>query len=404
MKRIASFIKKAHFIALCTFMLTGCIEEYNADLPEGETNLLVVSGTILSNGKSEFFITRSVPLKESGYEDYHTYGSNHTYRPNIVYNAKVTICGTDGTEYECRYQNGNYSYITPSLNTDVSYYIRIECEGDVYESKPEKPIRTPDIKELEYYQKGDGANIEILLSTAEPDDPSKTTYYTWNYTETWEVRPTRHTEIYYDVEAKKSMPIPLSRQYPERGWKTQKNTTILTESTAHYADGQFTKYQILDIPYISERVSWNYCNELTQRAISKGEYEYNKACLQAGWEMGGLFTPQPSALPSNIHCTTSKKRALGYIGCAQNVVSKRLYIDGTKIYRELPRPGGYTKLTDCIEADCEKMVYRGMVLYIWEDSRLTQGTLTTYWGYPEDFDVRLNGATTEKPYYMPPFD
>ena len=45
-------------------MLTGCVEEYEADLPESETNLLVVNGTIRSNEKSEFYITRSVPLND----------------------------------------------------------------------------------------------------------------------------------------------------------------------------------------------------------------------------------------------------------------------------------------------------------------------------------------------------
>ena len=45
-----------------------------------------------------------------------------------------------------------------------------------------------------------------------------------------------------------------------------------------------------------------------------------------------------------------------------------------------------------------------MVLYIWDDKRLIQGPLTTYWAYPQDFDVRLNGATTVKPDYMPPFN
>jgi hypothetical protein len=402
MKRISSLLKIAHFIVICACMLTGCVEEYEADLPEGETNLLVVNGTIRSNEKSEFYITRSVPLNKepNSYDEYDSY-----YWEPIIYHARVTICGTDGSEYECPIQdNGYYTCNTPALDPNVSYYVRIECDGDIYQSDPEKPLHTPDIEKLEYYQKGDLENIEILLTTGEPDDPTQTAYYTWEYTETWEVRPKRHTAIYYDVEAKTAMDIPQDELYPEKGWKTADSKAILTESTAHYVGGKFTKYQLLDISYKNERIAWNYCNEVTQRAISKAEYEYNKACVEAGWEMGGLFTPQPSALPSNIRCTTSSKRALGFVGCSLNTVSKRVYIDGHDIYREVPQPGPYIKLEDCTEIDCEKMVYQGLILYIWDDKRLIQQPLTTWWAYPADFDVRLSGATTTKPDYMPPFE
>lgn len=52
MKRILSLLKIAHFIVIGACLLTGCVEEYEADLPEGETNLLVVNGTIRSNEKA----------------------------------------------------------------------------------------------------------------------------------------------------------------------------------------------------------------------------------------------------------------------------------------------------------------------------------------------------------------
>ena len=50
------------------------------------------------------------------------------------------------------------------------------------------------------------------------------------------------------------------------------------------------------------------------------------------------------------------------------------------------------------------MTQEGKVLYDWNDGRQAMQPLVTLWGEPEDFDVRLRGATTEKPYYMPPFD
>ena len=167
---------------------------------------------------------------------------------------------------------------------------------------------------------------------------------------------------------------------------------------------ELSKYQLLSIPRYDERVSWYYCFDLTQRAISKAEYEYEMACRQAGWEMGGLFTPQPSSFPTNIRCTTSSKRVVGYVGCSLNTAYKRLYIDGTTISRILPEPQKLLILDDCTEVDCMAQVQQGMVLYEWNDGRMANLPLVTSWGRPEDFDVRLRGATIEKPYYMPPFD
>ena len=72
---------------------------------------------------------------------------------------------------------------------------------------------------------------------------------------------------------------------------------------------------------------YRYSGLVHQRAISKAEYEYELARRQAGSEMGGLFTPQPSALPSNIHCLTSKKHVIGFVGCSDNISEYRFFLN-----------------------------------------------------------------------------
>ncbi len=411
------------------FMTTACVEEYEAELPETESCLLVVDGTICSNSYSLFNLTWSVPLSNRHERDYYHYSSSDYGSSSSDYfysvekyvsGATVTICGTDGSKYECpevvnRYEQwyddyveyygtGIYGCFTPELDPNVSYYVTIEYNGDTWQSTPEKPIRTPDIETLEYFQKDSLSNVEVLLTTAAPDDPDQMTYYTWNYGETWEVRPARETKIYFDLNTLTKQNLPDDQKYPERGWKYGHDETILTASSAHYDGGKFTRYQLLEIPRDDERVSWYYCNDVTQRAISKAEYEYDMACIQAGWEMGGLFSPQPSALPTNIRCLTSSNRAIGYVGCSLNVVRKRMYIDGTQISRILPEPGPLKIFDSCSEIDCIKMVQNGWVLYLWYDGRMIGDPLSTYWAYPVDFDVRLKGASVFKPDYMPPFE
>ena len=390
-------------------MMTGCIEEFEAELPESETHLLVVNGTICSNQYNQFHLTWSTSLEDANKDKGDKSSPIAEVKP--VVNAIVTVCGTDGSEYRCVDEGTEYGISTgvytcnlPELDTNVSYYLTIRYGNDIYRSTPEKPIRTPDVEALECFQKDSLSDVEVLLTTAKPDDPDKISYYTWDYSETWEIRPTRYTSIYFDIEHMERRYLTKEMQYPKRGWKFGHNEIILAGSTIHYADSRLSKYQLLDIPRDDERVSWYYCFDLTQRAISKAEYEYEIACRQAGWEMGGLFTPQPSSFPTNIRCITSSKRVIGYVGCSQNMAYKRMYIDGTTISRILPQPNKLTRLDDCSEVDCMRMTQEGKVLYDWNDGRRANLPLVTIWGEPVDFDVRLRGATIERPYYMPPFD
>lgn len=442
MDKISLFTKYVFFVVVCVLMMTGCVEEYEAELPEKDTHLLVVNGTICSNQHNQFRLTLSTFLKNESSDLANSSLNESLNAPVAVSGAKVTICGTDGTEYECtegretdkrpkkgtydeysglyEYYNSEYGYYytsdeeeyeeysygtgvyscdVPELNPDVSYFLTIKYWEDVYQSTPEKPIRTPEIERMEYFQKDSLSGVEILLTTEAPDAPDETTYFIWDYDETWEVRPTRFSPYYFasGVTFRTNEKV-----FPKRGWKFGRNETILVGSTAHYADGRFVKYQLLNIPRDDERISWLYYNNLRQRAICKAEYEYLSACKQAGWQMGGLFTPQPSALPTNIRCVTSSKRAIGYIGCSLNNHSMPIYVDGTKISRILPEPAPIVELRNCTVNDNEKMEERGMVLDHWDGS--AKEPTNTYWGYLIDYDVREQGATVEKPIYMPPFD
>ena len=49
--------------SLCT--LTGCIEEFNAEIPTDETNLLVVEGSIRANDYNTFTLSRTQTLDDS---------------------------------------------------------------------------------------------------------------------------------------------------------------------------------------------------------------------------------------------------------------------------------------------------------------------------------------------------
>lgn len=383
-------LKKTIYYVLCLMMgmstLTGCIEKYEADIPTDETGLLVVEGTI-TPGENKFILQRTTAL-----DSYFTY--------YMEGNASVVVRGTDGSAYETEDDNGTYTCYIDELKPDVQYYLHIEASGEVYESDPQTPLPTEKIAEVRGDQSTPRSDIDILVTPAEPYDNSKINYYTWTYEETWEVHPDYNTFVYYDVN---NMCCVKTNHllYPERGWKDAPSSSIMVGSSTNYDAQHIQQLKIYDIGNDSERMYYRYSGLVHQRAISKAEYEYELARRQAGSEMGGLFTPQPSALPTNIHCLTSKKHVIGFVGCALNTSEYRFFLEpqNYSIYRpaekdmrrwvENPSPD------DCIE-----LVKNGLHLCEWDDTYMSpegKPILKTAWAYEYQLDVRYRGAYIEEP-------
>ena len=364
-------------------MLLGCIEEYEADISDDDSYLLVVEGTICSGELNKFYLSR-------------TQGLHSSYSPHMEKGASVSVRGTDGSEYKAHATDDYYSCQIGQLSPDVEYYLHIETDGETYESEPQKPLRTEKIASVRGVQYSEESDIDVLVTPEAPVESDRVHYYTWSYDETWEVRPEHKTSVYYDTE--KMEAVDTVGMFPERGWKNALGTAILVGASTNYEGQHIQGLKLYDIYRGDERIFHKYSGLVQQRAISKAEYEYELARLQASSEMGGLFTPLPSALPSNIHCLTSHKSAIGFIGCSLNVAKYRffLYPHDFSIYRPYL---GDTRLwiENCTDEDCLRMVSHGMFLCFWQDVRTMGGSLTTAWATGHQLDVRLSGAYVEEP-------
>ena len=371
-------------VSVCT--LSGCIEDYEADIPSDDTDLLVVEGAICSSNLNKFILSRTQLV-------------NSSFAPRMVVGAKVSVRGNDGSEYTTTpAADGYYVCRIDALNPDVMYYLHIETDGDVYESEPQKPIRTEKIAEVSVVQETPESNIDILVTPDAPFDPDKVNYYSWTYDETWEVHPDYTTVIYFDTQIME--PVYNPHQFPTRGWKNATGSTILVSASLNYEGQHIRRLKMYDIDRGDERMYHKYSALVHQRAISKAEYEYELARRQASSEMGGLFTPLPSALPTNIHCLTSKKHVIGFVGCSLNTSEYRFFLEpmGYSIDRPYPKDARRW-LNDCNEMDCIRMVKdEGMFLCEWKDERYRPGgKLQTAWAYDYQLDVRLRGASAEEP-------
>ena len=384
-------MKGTKYYALCIincallFMLSGCIEEYNADVPSEDSDLLVVEGSICSSQLNKFILSRTQTINSSNV-------------PRMVTGAKVIVRGSDGSEYQTQAADGYYYCQIGALNPDVEYYLHIETNGEIYESEPQKPLRTEKIAEVNVLQDTPESNLDVLVTPDAPFDPDKVNYYSWTYDETWEVHPDYTTQIYFDT--KTSSPVFDPYQFPARGWKNATGSTILVGTSVSYEGQHIRKIKLYDIDRGDERMYYKYSSLVHQRAISKAEYEYESARRQTSTEMGGLFTPLPSALPTNIHCLTSSKHVIGYVGCSLNTSEYRFFLKPKDYSIDHPyRKDARLWLNDCDEQTCYRMVTKeGMYLCEWKDERYKPGgTLQTAWAYDYQLDVRLKGATDVKP-------
>ena len=384
-------IKSIYFVLclLTGISLSGCIEEFEADVPEEDSNLLVVEGSICANRMNKFTLS-------------HTQGINSTYEHNIVWGAKVSICGNDGSEYMTTQENsGYYTCWIDALSPDVEYYLHIEYDGESYESEPQKPLRTEAIANVSGTQDTPESSIDVLITPDTPFEPDQTNYYSWTYDETWEVHSDYSTHMYFDTETMKR--IYQNNLFPEVGWKDATGSTIMVGASTNYDGQHIQRLKLYDIDRSDERVYYMYSGMVYQRAITKAEYEYELARRQAGSEMGGLFTPQPSALPTNIHCLTSNKRVIGFVGCSLNTSEYRFFLNAKdfSIYRP-QREDARVWFKNLGDEGCCQMVEKGMYLCEWDEG-YDKGVLVvkTAWAYDFQLDVRFKGAYIEKPDFWP---
>ena len=379
---------RAKAIAMAVAMaiaMTGCIDEYEAEIATEYADLLVVEGTICSSCPNTFILSRTQPVNDS-------------YTPRMVTGAHVAVLGSDGSEYMAEEADGQYTCHVGTLNPDVEYRLRIEANGEVYESEPQKPLRTERIATVDAVQATPESAIDLLVTPEAPSDPDKVNYYTWSYDETWEVHPDYTTYIYFDTNLMQAVFKP--DLFPTMGWKWASSQAITVASSLNYEGQHIRSLKLYDIDRADERVFYRYSGLVHQRAVTKAEYEYELARRQASTEMGGLFTPLPSALPTNIRCLTARKHVIGFVGCSLNTSEYRFFLNATDFSIDHPWPRDSRQWFDCDIGGCVRLAESGLFLCEWIDERdRPGGKLRTAWAYDFQLDVRLKGATDEEPYF-----
>ena len=320
-----------YYIILATLLCCSCVDEFDANLSKSDTMILCVEGTIQSNTDCFFYLSHSISINP---DDEELFGGISIYDAEIAVhgsNGEVwkgdNIYGTsfDNYGYES-YANyglsGTYLIRVGQLDPSCKYWLEVIWNDNTYKSTPQEPLPTPEIEDLSWEMAVDGQNVNFMVTTA-PSSTEKQ-YYRWNYEEFWEV----HTPLtaFYEYVPETDEIVPVETRL-NIGWAQHYNPSYVNGNNENYQSGQIRNFVIYDVDKDDNRFNYRYYTRVHQTAISREEFEYDRLSAQLSDEMGGLFTPQPSALPSNIHCQTADVQAIGYVGVSLNSTSAHIYVN-----------------------------------------------------------------------------
>ena len=304
-----------------SFLTIGCVSEYYADIPPNDTQILFVDGYIVENSDVIFYLSKSFPL-------------HLTTIPNESLNilANLTIIGRNGYKSEpaINLGRGAYKFSVGKLEDNVEYGIQIEYNGDIYQSALSKPLSTPEIDSVSFTQNRDTGTVFFRVSTH--DNSGDTKFYLWDYIEDWEITAYYYTQIFFDLASNRFYLTDDAPYY--YCWKNLKSNKFLIGSTESLNVNSIVNKQLYSCLPTDTRFSVLYSVIVSQKAISKGAFEYYQNKIVLNDEMGGLFTPQPSEMSGNITCITDpSKKVMGYVEAVKNVTQKRIFISPKDIVR-----------------------------------------------------------------------
>ena len=305
----------------------SCKDRYYPTINSSTEHYLVVDGYINSNGLTNIRLTRTRTISKGDTAAY----INET-------GASVVIQDNQNNVYPL-YENGGGNYSSSNfLNPDNNYRLHIITSNQKeYVSDYVKCKNSPPIDNIGWkFQDG---SVQVFVNTHDPSN--NTTFYRWDYTETWEF----HSQYYSDVEFTdqpfdqviyRAIPVYVCYRNDSASQIFIGSSEKLKEDIIHEAPLQF-------IPVHDRRLSVLYSTLVTQYALDTLAYNYWNTLKGNTENVGSIFGSQPNQVKGNIHCVSdSSELVIGYIG-AGSVQQERLFINNSDM------PPGWNLPQNCTE-------------------------------------------------------
>jgi len=297
------------FFLLLLFLISTCIDPYDAELDEYES-LLVVEGMITDlNSSCKIKLSRTF--------------QNENADPVTISDATVFISDDAGHSYYLQ-PGGSGLYKTDSLEFRGSpgrtYILHILTENEEFVSDPCTMQPVPDIDSIYFAKDADLVNngsesqegIRIYLDSKGAEENR---FYRWDFEETWKFRVSNPKKYDYIKGVKPDYPVivPVA-DIKEFCWKNDSSDEIIIQSIS---EGQTQRIEKQPVHFIatgkSDRLLIQYSILVRQYSVSKDEYEFWNNLKQINETSGDIFSKQPYGVTSNIHnITNPSDRILGF--------------------------------------------------------------------------------------------
>jgi hypothetical protein len=289
-------------------LLEGCVEPYVPAVLNAPSNYLVVNGFINSQGVTSIQLSRSLPLQ-----------STNALPPET--RASVAIQDASGQRFALTESPvGTYTSANLSLNPGLSYQLRITtATGRTYASDLNSVKTAPPIDQVHWRYENDGVQIY-----GDAHDASRnTTYYRWQYEQTWQFTSRYESHYQYNATIKKIEPRTEDIYHC---WQNTVNSPILQTNTARLSQDAVKDFPLVFLPANAEQLGTKYSILAKLYAQSKEEYQYWETLKNNTESVGTINDPLPSQITGNVHCLTdASELVLGFVG-VHSVSQQRIFI------------------------------------------------------------------------------
>jgi hypothetical protein len=298
-------------IALIT--LNNCSKPYLPPVIAANSNYLVVEGVINTGQDSTIIkLSRTVQLSSA-------VGT----KPEL--NATVVVESDANASYPL-IAIGNGSYASPGLNLSSSnkYHLKITtADNEAYQSDFVPVKNSPPIDSVYYLVKSNGLQIN-----ADTHDASKsTTYYRWDFSETWIIHSAFSSIFEYTSIPKDTVVSRPLGDLVYTCWLSDVSNNIILASSAKLSRDIITNNEIAFIASTSEKIATRYSILVKQYALTTDAFNYWQQLKKNTEQLGSIFDAQPSEISGNIHSITNPSEpVIGYIS-AGSYSQSRIFID-----------------------------------------------------------------------------
>jgi hypothetical protein len=305
-----------HQLILSVIIISGllasvaCRELYEPEVTDIDHQFLVVEGFLEVGGSntSEIKVGRTMPIY-----------FNEPNRPEV--NATVLIEGSSSGTWVMRPSQPGTYILDDFLPENQRYQVRIQTNRGEYLSEEITPIATPEDLELGFTSRP--GYVSIYASTT---GNASAKYFIWEFKEDWEFRSPFQNYYFFDIASNSVMTTPFN-QIVERCYLNYESSTIILESSERFQNRRISRREIQRIDTLSEKLGERYSILVKQRGLDRGAFEFWDAMRKNSDEIGGIFSPMPSIIGTNIrNVSNPNEPVIGYIS-AGKTVEKRMYID-----------------------------------------------------------------------------